>query len=240
MTILTIANKALDRIGLPQVSSLVGNTGDAMARAMLGFLNEEADDLLLEDPGWSFLISEHTFDTVAGKEDYAFPADFQRMINNTTWDRNQFWQVRGGITPQQWQVIRSGLYQSARLSSNFRIKQSPGGVGKSFYLDPIPESVRELVFEMTSIAWVVDGTTAIIAPSSDDNGVQFSEELMTLGLIWRYKSARNLPFSADFAKYKYLRDRLLAQDRAPPTLSLNAQPWRLPIGNVPDSGIGMP
>lgn len=240
MTLLSIANEALDRIGLPQITALVENTGDPVARAMLQFIKAEGKDLLLEDPGWSFLIKEYEFDTVAGKEDYSFPPDFQRLINNTTWDRNQFWQVRGGITPQQWQVIRSGLYQSARLSSNFRIKQSPGGVGKSFYLDPIPESVRPLVFEMVSSGWLVDETSPITEPTSDTNGVQFDEELMIQGTVWRFKAARNLPFSTDLAVYSRYRNRAIAQDRAPPTLSVNQQPWRLPIGNIPDSGIGMP
>ena len=237
MTILTIIQDAADDIGLPQVTSVVGNP-DPTVRQLFRALVSEGKDLLTEDPPWAILIKEHTFDTVDQQEEYPLPADYQRMINNTAWDRNQYWQIRGGITPQQWQVIRSGLYQTARLSSNFRIKQGSDKVSKAFFLDPIPQSVRILVFEMQSTGiFYTDGEEVRYdRPQSDMQKSVLDEELITLGVIWQ---SRGLPYLVDREDYRHYRDREIAQDRAPPTLSVNEQPWRLPIGNIPDTGFGL-
>ena len=240
MTVLSMIQDAADRIGLPQVSSVIGNS-DLTVRTLLQGLIAEGKDLLLEDPPWSTLIREHTFSTQNNVEEYALPSDYQRMINNTAWDRNQFWQIRGGLTPQQWQVIRSGLYQTARLSSNFRIKQATDKKSKAFFLDPVPTSVRTLVFEMQSNGLFYDnaGDPYTGRPAADTSETIFDEEMMTLGIIWRFKMARGFPYLGDREDYQQYRDRTIAQDRAPPTLTVNEMPWRLPIGNIPDTGFGL-
>jgi len=240
MTVLSIVQDAADEIGLPTVSQVVGNE-DPTVKALYRALVKEGRDLLKEDPAWSFLIREYTFDTVDGQEEYALPDDYQRMLNNTCWDRNQFWQVRGGITPQQWQVIRSGLYQTARLSSNFRLKANADGTKKAFFLDPVPSSVRTLVFEMQSTSWFYEppGTLRIGKPEGDGWEIKFDDDLVTRGVVWRFKAMRNLAFAADLADYQSYRDALIAQDRAPPTLTVNESPWRLPLGNIPDTGFGI-
>lgn len=238
MTVLSVIRDAAARIRIPQPSSIVGTT-DRQELALLGAFIEEGKDLLTEDPGWSFLNKEFTFDTVAGVENYALPGDYERMINNTIWDRNQFWQVRGNLTPQQWQVIRSGLYQTARLSANFRIKQAASGIGQEFFLDPIPGSVRTLVFEYYSNAWTNNGVATFENPPADTTEVAFDEELLTRGVVWRYKQGADLPFAADLIKYNDFKDKLIAQDKPSPTLTVNEMPWRLPIGNIPDTGFGL-
>lgn len=241
MSLLTIIQDAADEITLPKVSSIIGNT-DPTARGLLRAFVKEGKSLLQEDPAWSSLINEYTFSTADGVEEYALPADYQRMINNTAWDRAQFWQIRGGITPQQWQVIRSGLYQTARLSANFRIKQASNKIAKAFYLDPIPGGVRELVFEYQSKWWVYDpnnNNDRLPRPNADSNEVIFDEELMSLGVVWRFLRQRKLPFATEMAEYDRYRSRAIAQDRSPPTLTINETPWRLPVGNVPDTGFGI-
>jgi len=241
VTLLSVIQSAADEINLPPVTQVIGNQ-DQTVRGLLRAFVKEGRDLLQEDPPWSALINEYTFDTVDQQEEYAFPQDYQRMINNTAWDRNQFWQIRGGITPQQWQVIRSGLYQTARLSSNFRIKQGSDKISKAFYLDPIPTSARTLVFEYQSKWWLYDPDNAnqrLGVPTADTNGIIFDDELVARGVVWRFLSARNLPFLSELEDYRQYRKRSIAQDRSPPTLTVNEQPWRLPIGNVPDTGFGI-
>ncbi len=241
MTVLSIIKDAADRINLPEVSQVIGNQ-DQTVRALLQALIMEGKDLLLEDPAWSVLIREYEFQTQASVEEYALPDDYQRMLNNTCWDRDQYWQVRGGVTPQQWQVIRSGLYQTARLSSNFRLKAAGDRKKKAFYLDPVPESERTLVFEIQSNGWLYSANGSSVfkgRPTADNDETVFDEELVTLGVVWRFLRMRKLPYAGELAQYNDYRSRSIAQDRAPPTLSVASQPWRLPIGNIPDTGYGL-
>ena len=240
MSLLTIIQDAAADINLPKVTQVIGNE-DKTVQSLLRAFMKEGKDLLQEDPVWSVQLTEHTFDTEAGIEEYKLPDDYQRMVNNTAWDRAQFWQIRGGITPQQWQVIRSGLYQTARLSSNFRIKQATDKISKAFFLDPIPESVRELVFEYQSKWWVYDPSdnSRKERPTKNTDETVFDDELVTRGVIWRFLRMRKLPFATELADYKQYRDRAIAQDRSPPTLTVHEQPWRLPVGNIPDTGFGI-
>lgn len=240
-TVLSIIQSAATRLNLSkQIASVIGNQ-DQDVKGLLEAFTAEGKDLLTEDPPWATLIKEHHFDTADQVEEYPLPPDYQRMLNNTVWDRNQYWQIRGGITPQQWQVIRSGLYQTARLSSNFRIKQASAGTTKAFYLDPVPGSIRPLVFEYQSNFWLhPDGASTFSTdPVNDTDMPIFDDELMIQGVRWRWRQARDLPYAALMADYKSYRDNIIAQDRSPPTLSINEQPWVLPIGNVPDTGYGL-
>ena len=242
MSVLTMVQDAVDDIGLPEVTQVVGNS-DRNTRALLRALNTEGLSLLTEDPPFAILNKEHTFQTVNGQDSYDLPDDWEYGLNNTTWDQTVFWQVRGDITPMQWQLIRSGLYQTARLSSNFRIVRDPNGTAvKKFRIDPVPgdDAPHTIVFEYISNGWLTDGMGSFFSRAqSDSDTALLNEELITMGIIWRFLKARDLPYDMQFAEYKDRRDRIVAQARPSPTLGITKQPWRLPIGNVPDTGFGI-
>src|SRR6185312_9692989 len=89
-----------------------------------------------------------------GQSDYALPSDFQRVIDNTLWDRSRFWAMRGPQSPQQWQLYKSSVIGRASIQRRFRFRRQQGGTGMVFSIDPVPtDNGSQPVFEYVSNAW---------------------------------------------------------------------------------------
>src|SRR5260370_13310489 len=44
---------------------------------------------------------------VFSQVDFALPSDYPPLIDGPLWDRSRFWQMRGAMSPQQWQLCKS-------------------------------------------------------------------------------------------------------------------------------------
>ncbi|MFQ5356634.1 MAG: hypothetical protein ACE5DY_09170, partial [Mariprofundaceae bacterium] len=100
MSMLSIIQNVADTIGIDRPSSVVGSTNKTSTQ-MLAMLNMSGK-MLARRHAWQRLMSEHTFSTVNGTASYSLPSDYDRHIDDTAWDRSNYWAVRGSITPQEW------------------------------------------------------------------------------------------------------------------------------------------
>lgn len=170
-----------------------------------------------------------------GQESYALPSDYDYMITGTQWDRGYRWQVVGPLTPQEWQVLKSGLSPTGPRR-RFRIMQ-----GK-FYLDPIPYDSNLLVYEYYSKAVATDVSGNLKTSFTADSDVYLlPEDLLTLGLIWRWRRSKGLDYSQEQDTYDDAMERELARDAAARVLLLNMnQPdvRFLTNNQIPDTGFG--
>lgn len=244
MTLLTIVECAADIIGVPRPSAVITST-DQTVRTMLALLNREGQNLAklrnLWGGGWTILEREHTFTTTASTAEYAFPSDFAELIGDTAWDRDDFFEMRGPLSPQEWQAIKSGLSASPALRRRFRIKRSASTATRQFFVDPTPEATGEtLVFEYLSNAWLTDsgGTTLRTAFAADDDVGLLDEDLLEMGLVWRFKQAKGLGFAAELAEYEIERDRRIANDPGSTKIFVARKKFKLPPANVPETGFG--
>jgi hypothetical protein len=106
---------------------------------------------------WPELTKTYTFDLVASQERYALPTDLDTLITQTIWNRDQTWPIRGPLTPQEWEVIKSGTAVSEPYN---RYKVQGWGSGE-FFIDPIPtasEAGQTLAFEYQSVNWIRPAT----------------------------------------------------------------------------------
>ena len=244
MALIDIVQTAAAIIGLPQPASVIGSAAPTVV-TMKALLDREGRNLAkrksLYGGGWTILETEHTFQTVADQEEYDLPADLYSVIGNSVWDRGNFFPVRGGISPQEWQAIRSGLVQSAQLRRRYRIKDSLGaGRRRKFVLDPVPSDVETVVFEYVSSRWVSDagGTVFFDRFQSDDDVSLLPQELLEMGLVWRYKQAKGFDFTADLAEWQMECNKTFGSDTGPRKIPIARNKFTLPVGNVPDSGFG--
>ncbi len=151
MTILSTLQHVARLINLRPPSSVIGST-DPMILTMLEIANEEGKYLRTEYD-WAQLSKEYTFTLSASTETYALPYDFDRFLHRTMWDRSQNWEIRGPLTPQEWQWRKSGV-SSQGPRENFRIR---GSASNQFYINPTPgstDSGRTIVFEYQSASWI--------------------------------------------------------------------------------------
>ena len=156
-TVLSISQDVAAVIGVAPITSLVGSS-EPHARAMRVLANtagRELQQMRNEDgQGWIVLTREHEFETVVGQDAYAFPEDFDQIVDGTVWDRDSYRIARGPLSPQQWQNVKSGLIETTRISPNYRIRSTAQGV-RQFWVDPTPGEIETLVIEYVSTHWVM-------------------------------------------------------------------------------------
>lgn len=170
-----------------------------------------------------------------GQQAYSLPSDFDFMITGTQWDRGYRWQIFGPLTPQEWQVLKSGLSPTGPRR-RFRL------MGGQFWLDPIPYDQNLLVYEYYSLNFALNGG---VKPNnffvSDTDTYVLEDDLMILGLIWRYKRAKGLDYTQEFKTYQDAVQRELGHDTASRVLRLDiATPdvQLLTSNQIPDTGYG--
>lgn len=214
MSLLTLTQAACDRIGLPRPSVVVGSS-DTQVRQLFGLAQQEGIDLARRGP-WQELIKEKTITATATEtQSNAIPSDFERMIEGTFWNRTQDRRVVGPLTPQKWQMLQTGLY--SLVWDAFRIR------GTEILMSPVPTANDSLAYEYVSKNWCANaaGTVERSAWAADDDAGLLDEELMTVGVVWRFRKAKGLDYSEEFRSYELLVARKLANDGAMSILDLN-------------------
>ena len=243
-TVLSISQDVAAVIGVAPITSLVGSS-EPHARAMRVLANtagRELQQMRNEDgQGWIVLTREHEFDTVVGQDAYAFPEDFDQIVDGTVWDRDSYRIARGPLSPQQWQNVKSGLIETTRISPNYRIRSTAQGV-RQFWVDPTPGEIETLVIEYVSTHWVMSAQgERREAIQHDSDTTLFHEELIYKSLLWRFKESRGLSFSPQLAEYELDASRRLARDAGTKTITIGGRrghglfrrdqiPEQIPVG----------
>lgn len=185
-----------------------------------------------------------------GQSDYPLPADFERSIDNTFWDRSRFWSMRGPQSPQQWQLYKSSVIGRASIQRRFRFRSiwSPNaltigvsGVGdsgignqsayrKHLSIDPTPfDNGAQFVFEFVSNGWCQSVPTqenSVSVPQSSwqadtDVGIDTQMEyLISLNLQWRLLRRLGLSYSEELDEYLREVDKAASQDGGAAILDL--------------------
>lgn len=175
-----------------------------------------------------------------GQSDYALPTGFQRPIDNTMWDRSRYWQMRGPMSPQQWQLYKSSIIGQASIQRRFRFRQISGVT--VFSIDPVPtDNGSPLVFEYVSNAWCQSntGTPQTMWQADTDTGI-LDEYLLMLGTRWRVLRRLGFSYSEELDEYERQVSKAMASDGGGAILGLVPRyglnllgPW-----NIPETGFG--
>jgi hypothetical protein len=177
-----------------------------------------------------------------GQSDYTLPTDFQRPIDNTMWDRSRYWQMRGPMSPQQWQLYKSSVIGQASIQRRFRFRQIKGV--QVFSIDPVPtDNGSPLVFEYVSNGWCQSsaGVPQNRWQADTDIGI-LDEYLLMLGTRWRVLRRLGFSYSEELDEYEREVSKAMASDGGAAVLSLVPRnglnllgPW-----NMPETGFGGP
>lgn len=235
MSLLTIAQAVAEEVGVDSPTSIIGNS-DRTARQLLRLINRQGR--VLAKLNWVILQKENTF-TTDGSAYTALPSDFGWLDSETVWDRDNFWKMRGPLSARDWQVFKSGLVATVASRLRFRVKPLTG-VNK-LYMDPTPSSGVDAVFEYVSNSWVTDsaGVTFKTAYAVDTDLSIISEELIEMGAIWRFKSAKGLAYAEEFNEYTNELEKAISRDGGKPIINMGGGPsMKDNFLNLPQSGFG--
>jgi hypothetical protein len=165
---------------------------------------------------------------------YTLPADYDRPVDKTQWDKSKHWEMLGPVTGQQWEFLKSG-YISTGPRISFRL------MGGTFQIWPPTASNEYLGFEYISKNWAADnGGTAKSSFTVDTDTCVFPDRLMVLGLklkYWEIKGFDTTAFNRDFtAELSNAKSANMGSQ----TLSFAPRINTILIGpdQIPDTGYG--
>lgn len=235
-TLLQIVSDAVDELGNVARPTAVYSSSDRAIQRMLVLSNREGRDLA-RSADWTILQRTYSFATVNGTADYALPSDYSRLLNDTEWNRSTHEPIGGPLSPESWQALKSSTLGSGVAGMRYRIYRSTTTTARRIFIDPTPSTAETVVFDYISNQWCSDaaGATPASAWAADTDVSLLDSDLMTLGLIVRFKRAVGLEFASEADEYNTLLGQKKSQDRPAPTLSMVPRrgvrllgPWNLP------------
>lgn len=205
MTLLTMVAEAASSISQPVPTSLIANTSASSSLWRTLAIREGRE--LARRHDWQALVVQHSFTAVAlVPQAGALPDDYDHLVPDITiWNRTNNTRYIGATWSNEWMQLQSGF-----TSGNgwWRI------VGGVLNIYPAPTAGDTIEFEYISRNWCVcgDGEPHSTWTHDDDVGV-ISEELMALGLTWRWLKSKGMDYAEDMASYEREVERAASRDR---------------------------
>jgi hypothetical protein len=216
VNLLEIIQSACADLTLPEPAAVVGST-DATASQLLEIANKEGRDLA-RCYAWQTLIEEATFTTVATESQGALTTlagtDFRYIVGDTIWNRTTGIPVCGPVVPSEWQAVLANSFTGPY--PQWRIR------GGTLRFLPVPTAGQTCAFEYVSKNWCTDstGVTTRAAFASDQDLCLVDDELVLLGIQWRWRKAKGFEYSEEFLLYERQVADAMARDGGKRKLNL--------------------
>ena len=238
MTLASICQGALREIGEFEVPDTFVGSANRTATQMLNLAQREGR-VLSRRFDWQALTIRKTFTTtVAEIQTGAIPADFRHFKNLTWWDDTNQWKLRGPATANQWQILKSGI--SAAAAQKWVRRR-----GNDLLLWPAPTVTTDTIsYEYVSKYWVdTDADDAGDSASwvADDDTALLDEELMQMGLVWRFLKSKGLPYEEEYNEYEIIVRSAMSHDKGHSDLYLASRvsdSFLIDHDNIPDTNYG--
>lgn len=216
MSLLTIVAYVCGRSGLPVPSTVFGTT-DAQVLQMMRLLEEEGNDLSKRG-AWQGLTCEATHTTLALEDQGALATiasnGFNYIKNDTLWDRTDKLPV-ALMGSEQWQAMKALVSTGPRY--RYRIR------GGKLLVNPTPAAGHTWAFEYVSKNWITDltGVTYRQYFGADGDLPLLPEELLIMGLRWRWLKEKGLDYAELFETYEMQVKDALGRDGGKETLAMD-------------------
>jgi len=234
-TILELTNNVLPEIGLPKLTSLVGNNNQTALRT-LALANREGR--ALSKLPWRALAKRNVITTASSAEAYALPNDFSYFVDRTFWNDSNDEFMEGPLSDERWQADVSGLL-TVTVNDRFQIRAD--GNENRLHIRPVPTSAENITFFYMSNGWCrSNGGNRQTEWKADTDVFLLDEYVFELGIKWRILQAQRRDFQFEINEYDRERNKAVARDGGMKThriLGPVEQDFP-PSGNIPETGFG--
>ncbi len=242
MTLLQVVQEFCGRTGL-DVPVMVANSSDTGIIQLKGLANEVLTDLTSRGESWPALQKEALFTTVAAELQGTIvsiaPYGFKYPIPETLYDRTNRRPLYGPRGAAAWQQRQAMLYTGPFYSFRFW----KGNV----YMQPAPEAGAQIAFEYASDMAIqgptsTSDTTLIYKKrfTFDSDVFLLDEDLLLLGLRWKWKKEKGLSFVTEKQDYEALLAQSMGMDSTQGALDMGGGSGSdispgifVPLGNWP-------
>lgn len=232
-TALQVIKQTAAELGLPVPASAV-TSQEATTVQLVALLNAAGYELSYAYE-WQTLVKKVTITTNTINSEYALPADFGKMINQTIWSSNTLQPVQGPMSPQKWELRTEGIVGFGPFIG-FKIS------GNKLVLHPTPTVAGEITFEYMSNGWVQQYLDpAIFVPyiTNDLDTLLFDYMLLVKFLKLKMWSAKGLDTTDLQSEFNLMFNMVTSGDKAAPMLGI--VPSRVAGAlslNTPETGYG--
>ena len=239
MSLLTMIQGVANSMGFPAPNFVV-SSGDQMVREWLALANTSGQ-LLVSSYVWQELTRECLFTSTAAYDQGTINGtlvttdDFDRMVDNTLWNRSAIMKATGPVNSVEWQS--DAAFQAAAPYPKYRIWRGKLFIGP---VGSLPTAGDTYAFEYVSNQFCqgANGTGQNLWLADDDTGI-LSESLMKLDIIWRWKQMKSLEYADDLATFEDEWATTTGQTTGGRSLYLGGAnvifPINVPEGNWPTS-----
>jgi len=181
-------------------------------------LEEEGNDLARRGD-WEGITFEATHTSLAAEDQGAITSiatnGYRVIKNGTFWDRTNKLPVLGPLSNAEWQTLKGVGTTGPRY--HFRIR------GGKVLVNPTPTAGYTWAFEYISKNWILgaDGTTYKQYFTLDTDTILLPEDLVLMGLRWRWKKEKGFDYAEDFRTYETQVKDALGRDGGKRTLSMD-------------------
>lgn len=217
MSLLTVIQYVAGRTNVTVPASVLG-TSDPQVLQLLRLLEEEGEDLRKRGP-WNGIIKEASWTSTAAEDQGAVTtlaaSGFDYIKKDTFWDRTTKLPIIGPLSDTEWQARQALTVTGPRYSWRIR--------GGKMLIHPTPAASHSFVFEYASKNWIlgIDGTTYKQYFTLDTDTILLPEELVLMGLRWRWKKEKGFDYAEDFRTYEMQVKDALGRDGGKVTLSMD-------------------
>ena len=210
MSLLTMCQDASDELGIERPTLIVGSS-DETARRLYRLANSVCLDLVARCE-WQALRSTVTFTAAATQLQSNVLNATDRIVPDTAWDRTNGIPLSGIASPIDWEAKTAfALTAPARWyiresGTNLKIYPAPVG-GETYALEVFSSAYCQSAASVPQTKWLADTDTG-----------RFSEEMITLGVIYRFLTAENLPSAGAGALFESRLAQEVANDTANPRI----------------------
>lgn len=205
MTVLSVIQNFCRRTNIPEPATVNGTT-DNQVKQLMALLEEEGNDLSKRG-SWQGITFEASLTTVATESQGAMTTiasnGFRYIKNKTLWDRTNKLPIAGPMDSQDWQATKALVSAGPRY--RYRIR------GGNLLVTPTPTAGYSWYFEYVSKNWILgaDGTTYKQYFTLDTDTLLLPEDLVLMGLRWRWKKEKGFDYAEDMRTYEMqLKDEL--------------------------------
>jgi hypothetical protein len=237
MSLLLIVQDACAELGLVQPASVVGSA-DLQVQLLLRLAGKEGKELARRFD-WQRLKTEFNFTcatdspTQIANLDNTI-SDFGRYINHSMFNRTTQCRVVGPLSDVEWQAKQASQL-NATINNSFRIR------GNALLFYPTPSSEDDIYFEYVSTNWAISADNVRQSAWVADTDISLiDEEVVTLGVLWRFLKAKGLDYSEEFASYERALEQIWGPDGARDSIDMtgSSPDWfdvHIPEGDWPEA-----
>ncbi len=232
MTLKTAINEVQRLCSLPVTSAVVAD-GQESQQLLWSLANREARDVIRRH-AWPQLRREHTFTSnTASLQTNGRPANFERIIAGTFWNRASDRELMGPLEATEWALAYGEPFTSA-IQQYWMLRHD------GLHIFPVPTAAEAMAYEyqMTTPVLAADGTTFRRQFEADTDTYVLDEELLILGVTYRFLKQKGLDYAEALRDYELALSTAIGSAKGAKIINLAPEEADVPLPLIPESGYG--